>query len=109
MEELVKTIKAISDETRVRIVKLLIGNKSLCVCEIMDALDITQTRASKNLKILKDAGFVVDRREGAWVHYSIDENPSVYVEGVLRLLKEWLSDDQAIKGTQRRKKTYAAG
>ncbi len=66
MRDLIKVLKAISDETRIRIMKVLLEKENLCVCEIMQALDVTQTRASKNLRILKEAGFVVDRREGSW-------------------------------------------
>jgi ArsR family transcriptional regulator len=72
MRDLVKLFKALSDETRIRILKVLL-ERECCVCEVMQALDISQSRASRNLGILEDAGFVKSRREGLWIVYSIDE------------------------------------
>jgi len=56
MKELTKVFKALSDETRLRTLGVLM-EKECCVCEVMQALQISQTRASRNLKILYDAGF----------------------------------------------------
>lgn len=96
MRELIRILKAIADETRIRIMKVLLEKENLCVCEIMQALDITQTRASKNLRILKEAGFVVDRREGSWVHYSVDEGANKYCKAISSLIKEWLNDSELV-------------
>jgi ArsR family transcriptional regulator len=71
MEDLIKALKALSDETRLRIMKVLL-ERECCVCEIMQALDISQSRASRNLGILQDAGFLKARRDGLWVVYSLD-------------------------------------
>jgi len=71
MRELAKAFKALSDETRLRIVKLLL-ERECCVCEVMQALDISQTRASRNLSLLHDAGLVNLRKDGLWSYYSID-------------------------------------
>jgi len=62
--------KALADETRLRIVKLL-EVREMCVCEVMVALGLTQPTASHHLGILENAGFVEDRKEGKWVFYSI--------------------------------------
>ena len=72
MQDLIRAVKALSDETRIRILKLLL-ERECCVCEVMQALDISQTRASRNLGLLQDAGFVKSKRDGLWVVYSIDE------------------------------------
>jgi len=72
MRELVKAFKALSDQTRLRILKLLL-ERECCVCEVMQALDISQTRASRNLNALYDAGFLKLRKDGLWSFYSIDE------------------------------------
>jgi ArsR family transcriptional regulator len=72
MRELVKTFKALSDETRLRILNLLL-ERECCVCEVMQALNISQPRASRNLSALYDAGFLNLRREGLWALYSIDK------------------------------------
>ncbi len=71
MRNVVKAFKALSDETRVRIVNLLL-ERECCVCEVVQALDISQTRASRNLGMLYDAGLLRMRRDGLWVLYSLD-------------------------------------
>ena len=71
MRDLVKAFKALSDETRLRIMALLL-ERECCVCEVMQALDISQTRASRNLSALYDAGFLLLRKDGLWSLYSID-------------------------------------
>ncbi len=60
---------ALSDETRVEIVRLL-SHGERCVCELQDALGAAQSRLSFHLRVLKDAGLVTDRRDGRWVYYS---------------------------------------
>jgi len=67
--------KALADETRLRILKLL-EVREMCVCEIMVALDLTQPTASHHLALLENAGLVKDRKEGKWVFYSI-ANPQL--------------------------------
>jgi len=96
MREFVKAFKALSDETRVRILKLLL-ERECCVCEVMQALDISQSRASRNLGILHDAGFIKARRDGLWVLYSIDEKGMASYFGVLiELLRDSLDRDETI-------------
>ena len=105
MRQLVKVFKALSDETRLRMFKILQNRDELCVCEIMQALNISQTRASRNLGILKDAGFITDRRDGLWVHYSINkEKINEYHLAINNLLKNWLNDEDIIKKDKERLK-----
>jgi ArsR family transcriptional regulator len=73
MKELVSVFKALSDETRLRILKLL-ERGELCVCDIVAAFDTIQPRVSFHLAALKAAGLVTDRREGKWMHYRIDDS-----------------------------------
>jgi ArsR family transcriptional regulator, arsenate/arsenite/antimonite-responsive transcriptional repressor len=73
MRDIVKAAKALSDETRLRMLNLLLL-RECCVCEVMQVLDISQTRASRNLLLLFDAGFLKVRREGLWAFYSIDKS-----------------------------------
>ena len=65
--------KALSDETRLRIVKLLEGGE-LCVCHVVAAFDMCQSKVSFHLKVLKDAGLLRDRKEGKWMYYRIDDS-----------------------------------
>lgn len=70
MKNLINALKSISDETRLRIINLLYA-KELCVCDIMETLKITQTKASRHLIYLKNAGLVTDRKQAQWAYYSI--------------------------------------
>lgn len=70
MNKLASIFKALSDPTRLRIMKVL-ESRELCVCELMQVLDMSQPRISRHLGILKSAELVNDRREGKWVFYSL--------------------------------------
>ena len=72
MEKLLYIFKALSDETRLRILKL-IEKGELCVCDLVAALGISQPRASFHLGVLKEAGLIKDRKSGKWTRYSIDD------------------------------------
>jgi len=64
---------ALSDETRLEIVQRLRSGER-CVCDLTDLLSAAQSRLSFHLKVLKDAGLVHDRKEGRWVHYSLNRD-----------------------------------
>ena len=88
MQDLIKAMKALSDETRLRILNILL-EKECCVCEVMQALDISQSRASRNLGILQSAGFLKTRRDGLWIVYSVDwQTANRYAIPLARLLKD---------------------
>ncbi len=88
MQDLIRVMKALSDETRLRILKILL-ERECCVCEVMQALDISQSRASRNLGILQDAGFLKVRRNGAWMLYSVDwETANRYATSLAKLLRD---------------------
>lgn len=72
MEGLAAIFRALSDETRLRIIKLL-EQGELCVCDITAALDMAQPKVSFHLSVLKEAGLIKDRKEGKWIHYGIDD------------------------------------
>ena len=72
--DLVKMLKGLADETRLKIMKML-SSGELCACKILEEFDITQPTLSYHMKILTDCGLVNARREGAWMKYTInDEN-----------------------------------
>ena len=80
-------LRALSDETRLRMLALVL-QQECCVCEVTQALDISQTRASRNLGILEDAGFLKSRREGKWMYYSLrDELGNTSVAMLLEVTK----------------------
>lgn len=102
MRDFVKLYKALSDETRIRILKVLL-ERECCVCEIMQALNISQSRASRNLGILEDAGFVKSRRDGPWIVYSIDEQRmNSYVAPLIELLRGSLANEEIISQDKKR-------
>ena len=71
MEAAVKMFKALSDETRLRIYLLLLQGE-LCVCELVNILNMEQSRISHSVRILKEAGLVINRREGKWIIYAVN-------------------------------------
>lgn len=70
MESLLAVLKALSDATRLRMVNLLY-ERELCVCDIMEVLQIPQAKASRHLISLKNAGLVKDRKQAQWAYYSL--------------------------------------
>jgi len=72
MREAIKPFKALADETRLRIFSLVL-EKECCVCEVMQALNISQTRASRNLSLLYDTGLLKLKKEGLWSLYSVSD------------------------------------
>ncbi|MGC8736004.1 MAG: ArsR/SmtB family transcription factor [Dissulfurimicrobium sp.] len=67
-----KILKALSDETRLRIIKLLEDGEH-CVCDIVAALDMVQPKVSFHLGVLKEAGLIKDRKDGKWSYYSLND------------------------------------
>ena len=96
MRDLIKSLKALSDETRLRIMMVL-QERNCCVCEIMQALNISQTRASRNLGILQEAGFLTAKREGTWIIYSVNrETSNRYAQSLAKLLKSLPISDEVL-------------
>ncbi|NQT35894.1 MAG: winged helix-turn-helix transcriptional regulator [Planctomycetes bacterium] len=85
MPEVVQFCRALADETRLRILNL-IARQELCVCRIVDVLGLGQSKVSRHLAHLRNAGLVNDRRDGAWMYYSLAQP-----DGELhRRVVEWL-------------------
>ncbi len=83
--------KALADETRLQILWLLMGQEELCVCDIMGVLGITQSKASRHLRYLFNAGLVNDRREGLWMYYRISVAFGSREGKLLQVLREMLA------------------
>lgn len=73
LQDVLNFYKALSDETRLKILKML-EKGELCVCDIVYALNTVQPKISFHLSILKQAGIIVDRKEGKWSYYSLKED-----------------------------------
>jgi DNA-binding transcriptional ArsR family regulator len=96
MTNLLDVLKGLSDETRLRIVNLLY-EKELCVCDIMETLQISQAKASRHLIYLKNAGLVKDRKQAQWAYYSMAKDECLQfidslVYGNLRNLEPYKKD-----------------
>ena len=76
---------ALSDETRLSILDRLRRGER-CVCELTDALEAAQSRLSFHLRVLKEAGLVVDRREGRWMYYTLDAEALAEVSDLAQTL-----------------------
>jgi ArsR family transcriptional regulator, arsenate/arsenite/antimonite-responsive transcriptional repressor len=89
-------MKAASDSTRVRILKILESGE-ICVCQIIAVIQLSQPTISNHLSLLKSAGLIKDRKDKKWVFYSLDgKDADGYAERVLRNLRGWLNDDPLI-------------
>lgn len=75
MKNLVDVFKALSDETRLQMLALLLRRGELCVCDFVQVIGIGQSKASRHLRYLLHSGLVRDRREGVWVYYQVRNDP----------------------------------
>ncbi len=91
MEKEARFFKALADETRLKILWLLMDREELCVCDIMAVLGITQSKASRHLRYLFNLGWVADRREGLWMNYRLTVAPGSPGDKQLQLLAEMLA------------------
>lgn len=71
MRDVAEIFKALSDETRLEILALLMRGGELCVCDVEGVLGISQSKSSRHLRYLLNAGLVDNRREGVWMHYRV--------------------------------------
>ena len=96
MNDNTKIFKALSDPNRLRVLKAL-QTKSLCVCEIKELLNLANSTVSQHLKILKDAGFIIEEKEGKWVNYRINSQPADQrISSILSSLDFWIDDEKMI-------------
>ena len=97
MRELVKVYKALSDESRLRVLNLVL-ERECCVCEVMQALEISQSKASRILSTLYDAGFLKLRKDGLWSLYSIDwDGMDAYLKDILEATREVLKGNKQME------------
>lgn len=108
MKSTAQIFKALGDETRLRIMALLVNGQELCVCDIMAALDIPQSTVSRHLSYLRNAGLVDDRRQGVWMYYKVNRERIEHAAAVFDLLAAMLFElDQTAKDQRLLKKHLA--
>lgn len=93
MKKVLRILKLLSDETRLRIVMILM-RRELCVCQIMAVLGISQPLISRNLALLDDAGLLNERREGKLVFYSLKKDLPRFIARLIKSIDAELKDDK---------------
>jgi|UniRef100_A0A7C3YZ80 ArsR family transcriptional regulator len=106
MKNEARLFKSLGDETRLRILWLLMQQEELCVCDIMEVLGITQSKASRHLRYLFHLGWVTDRRDGLWMNYRISVAPGSQQDRQLRLLGEFFQDHPEAQALKARLKDW---
>jgi DNA-binding transcriptional ArsR family regulator len=95
-------LKAAADPNRARILKMLEGGE-LCVCQIVAALNLSQSTVSKHLSLLHAAGLVEERKTGRWVHFRLGEEAiNEYARPLLALIAGWLNKDATVNADAER-------
>ena len=95
LKDLERALKAAGDGTRLRILKMLEPG-SLCVCQVVEALGLSQSTVSKHLSVLESAGLVEGERRGKWIHYSLARPATAEERRLLSLLKCCAGEDPQV-------------
>jgi ArsR family transcriptional regulator len=101
MKALLSFGKAFGDPNRVRVLSAL-RQGELCVCELADALELTQSTLSTHLHVLRESGLVQSRRKGKWMYYTMAPEFRKFAEGVFRFFDKDLEVDAEIKADRKR-------
>ena len=105
MRELVKVYKVLSDESRLRVLNLLL-ERECCVCEVMQALEISQSKASRILSALFDVSFLKLRKDGLWSLYSIDwDGMGVRLKDIVEVTRRAFEGNKQMEMDRERLKT----
>jgi len=92
VRDLARVFKALSEPPRLQILALVLRHGELCGCEVERFLDLSQSAASRHLRVLRDAELLEDRRDGQWVYYGLPSRPVRATSDLLALLRERLTD-----------------
>lgn len=101
MKDLVLTAKAFAEPSRVRIIMALRGQE-LCVCELCDALGVTQSTLSTHLQVIRNAGLVSARKEGKWVYYAIAPKAEGLVNSLFQFFAGSIKTDAALRRDEKK-------
>ncbi|MEK7485533.1 MAG: metalloregulator ArsR/SmtB family transcription factor [Planctomycetota bacterium] len=83
---------ALTDRTRLRLLNLM-SDQEVCVCFLVEVLQVSQPKISRHLAYLRHSGLVSARREGKWMHYSINPLVNPYLARFFQELKKWFAQD----------------
>jgi ArsR family transcriptional regulator, arsenate/arsenite/antimonite-responsive transcriptional repressor len=90
MENIALMFQSLDDTTRLRIVALLLEEDELCVCDLVSVLQLPQSTVSRQLSLLKNVGWLKDRREGVWIYYSINRSLAPIQQFIVPVLRNFL-------------------
>jgi ArsR family transcriptional regulator, arsenate/arsenite/antimonite-responsive transcriptional repressor len=82
-----QVLKALADDSRLRMLHLILRNKEMCTSDLEHVLDFTQTKTSRHLAYLRNAGLVTPRKIDQWVYYSLKEEGSDFVQQIFAYLE----------------------
>jgi ArsR family transcriptional regulator len=95
--ELFKVFQALSDPTRLRILRLMRqANEELCLSDLAEALDEPEYKLSRHIKILKSHGLLTSVREGKWIYHSLVQD-QLFLRTILKALAEFPGSDAELK------------
>jgi len=92
-----RLLRAFADQTRLRILNLLSIRKELCVCDLIAALGMGQSKVSRHLSTLKQSGLIIDRKQGRWSYYSHSKPRNELHRRLLSCLRECFDDAKTFK------------
>ena len=103
VRELMAIARTLGDPTRIRVMAAL-RNGELCVCELVDALEISQSSLSSHLQICREVGVVTTRKESRWIYYSLSARYEPLIETIFSELQTLGRDEQLRRDARRLKK-----
>jgi ArsR family transcriptional regulator len=109
MNNLTQVFQSLEDETRLRILALLLEEQELCVCDLMAVLQLPQSTVSRHLSHLRNAGWLRDRRETVWIYYSIVTAPGPLQQSLLPILRHFFHDNEIARSDRDRLHELASG
>lgn len=104
LDKKIKILKAISDESRVRILAILKEKQNLCVCEIREIIGLSQPAISSHLKILENAGLIQNVKDGKWVNYRLNDKLEIKIKELLDNLLISLEDSSKMNSDKKKLK-----
>lgn len=85
--------EALADPIRRRLLRMLLDEDECCVCNLQEALDVSQPKVSRHLAVLREAGLVLARRQGVWMHYRIHPQLPAWALRVLFHMKDGMGEE----------------
>ena len=95
--------KVLSDPTRLRIMRLLVVNKTeICVCEFVDSMEEQQYNVSKHIKLLESSGLIERRKESRWIYYSTTKEKDPIAAALFKIIASLPDSEKQFKADQKR-------